>query len=193
MKRSIIMSSVLGSSLVVLLITLTLSILGSKFIVDRIEATTKSQLGQLAAIVSNGLSNTDNGWQLNLSQDFELNSLSNSPSAINGTPRAGLWLSGDGFTEFNLRPSELGIEPFQQGSSLFAALLSNKGEMIWRSGSFEDGHHVGTENKISAAAVATVNCEIKNGTACVLVPFEKYSSGGEYQVFVGIKDDSIKL
>ena len=113
MKRSIIISSVLGSSLVVVLITLTLSILGSKFIVDRIEATTKSQLGQLAAIVSNGLSNTDNGWYLNLSQDFELNSLSNSPSAINGTPRAGLWLSGDGFTEFNLRPSELGIEPVQ--------------------------------------------------------------------------------
>ena len=41
MKRSIIISSVLGSSLVVVLITLTLSILGSKFIVDRIEATTK--------------------------------------------------------------------------------------------------------------------------------------------------------
>ena len=193
MKRSIIMSSVLGSSLIVVLITLTQSILGSKFIVDRIEAATKSQLGQLAAIVSNGLSNTDNGWHLNLSQDFELNSLSNSPPAINGTPRAGLWLSGDGFTEFNLRPSELGIEPFQQGSSLFAALLSNTGEMIWRSGSFEDGHHVGTENKISAAAVATANCEIKNGTACLLVPYEKYSSGGEYQVFVGLKDDSIKL
>jgi signal transduction histidine kinase len=192
-KRSIIMSSVLGSSLIVVLITLTLSILGSKFIADRIEATAKSQLGQLAAIVSNGLSNTDNGWHLNLSQDFELNSFSNSPSAINGTPRAGLWLSGDGFTEFNPLPSELGIEPFQKGSSLFAALLSIEGEMIWRSGSFEDGHRVETENQISVAAVATANCEIKNGTACVLVPFEKYSSGGEYQVFVGLKDDSIKL
>ena len=76
---------------------------------------------------------------------------------------------------------------------MFAALLSNEGEMIWRSGSFEDGRHVETENNISAAAVATANCDVKNGTACVLLPFEKYSSGGEYRVFVGLKDDSIQL
>ena len=101
MKRSIIMSSVLGSSLIVVLITLTLSILGSTFIVDRIDAAAKSQIKQLAAIVSNGLSNTDNGWHLHLSQDFELNRWSNTSPAVNGTPRAGLWLSGDGFAQFN--------------------------------------------------------------------------------------------
>ena len=94
MKRSIIMSSVLGSSLIVILITFTLSMLGSTFIVDRIDAATKSQLKQLAAIVSNGLSNADSRWRLNLSQDFELNAWSSTPPAIMGTTRAGLCSMG---------------------------------------------------------------------------------------------------
>ena len=193
MKRSIIMSSVLGSSLIVILITFTLSMLGSTFIVDRIEAATKSQLKQLAAIVSNGLSNADSRWRLNLSQDFELNTWSSTPPAIMGTTRAGLWLSGDGFTQLTARPGELGTEPFQQGSSLFAALLNDKGDILWRSGSFEDEQNVGAEKKIPPAAVATANCEVKKGTACVLMPFNKYSSGGAHQIFVGQIDGSLQL
>ncbi len=193
MKRSIIVSSVVGSSLVVVAVTAALFILGSAFIVDRIEAATSSQLRQLAAIVSNGLSNTDSGWRLDLSKDSELKSLATSSPAVIGTPTAGLWLSGDGFTEFNVRPSILGTSPFQKGSSLFAALVRDKREVIWQSGSFEDGSPLEAENKISVDAVTAANCEIKSGKACLLVPFEKHSSSGKYQIFVGLTDSSIQL
>jgi two-component system, OmpR family, sensor histidine kinase PhoQ len=192
-KRSIIMSSVVGSSLIVILITSTLSILGRSFIVDRIDAATKPQLKQLAAIVSNGLSNADDSWRLNLSQDSQVNTWSNIPPVILGTPRAGLWVSGDGFTQLTARLGELGTEPFQKGSSLFAALLSDEGEMVWQSGSFEDEKNVGAEKRISPTTVATANCEVEKGTACVLVPFNKYSSGDAYQIFVGQIDGSLQL
>lgn len=193
MKGSIIKVSMLASGATVVLMVVALAILGTSFIVERIDRASTSQLSQLATIASNGLSKIGGEWRLVLSRAPALSQWTDTSAAVLGIPRAGLWLSGDGIDEQQRPAAGEKVIPFQPGSFLYAALLTNNGTVAWRSPSFENENNFqGVRQSFSPSVLASGDCEIRKGMACVLLPFTHPTPDGASHIFIGLIDEAIQ-